>query len=298
MVPPSPPRVIHLAPGDAIALTTRLASHPDTSNQGQRAGPALRMVGVVRRLDGTARRSKVVTNGTALVNRLLLRGVTASDDGATAYVEVSRQSCPAAVAAVATVGHTRLVVSAHVAPLVQPDTAPPSVPVVTFPPTVYGEAANVSAVTTNGGGGYRLVRRGGRQVRTPTALSWQWSIRRHTHSVSLRVQAEAPTDLVGQTRPMLHVPAVGCDTKVFCHRWGCPNRLLYTVEACNTAGCVRSAPVAPVVRPPANAGRARWLEDNKGCSWVGATGHPDAGGNKSPAWEPLHVFATRKREEH
>lgn len=218
LVPPSPPRAIHLAPGDAIALTTRLASHRDTGDEGQGAGPALRLVGVVRRLDGTARRSEVVTNGTALVNGLLLRGATAADDGATAYVEVSRQSCPAAVAAVATVGHTRLIVSAHVAPLVQPDTAPPSVPVVSFPPTIYGEAANVSAVATNGGGGYRLVRLGGRQVRVPTALSWQWSIRRHTDSVSFSVRAEATTDLVGQTKPVLHVPAVGCDTMQFCHR--------------------------------------------------------------------------------
>lgn len=283
LVLPIPPRAIHLAPGDAIALTTRLSSLRDTGNEGQGTGPALRLVGVIRRLDGTARRSEVVTNGTALVNRLLLRGVTAADDGATAYVEVSRQSCPTAVAAVATVGHTRLIVSAHVAPLMQPDTAPPSVPVVSFPPTIYGEAANVSAVATNGGGGYRLARRGGRQVRVPTALSWQWFVRRHTHSVSVSEQAEATTNLVGQTRPVLQVPAVGCDTKNFCHRWGCQNRLLYIVEACNTAGCVRSVPVAPAVRPPANAARARWLEENKGCSWVGATGHQDAGGNKSPA---------------
>lgn len=283
VVPPFPPRALQLAPGDAIALTTCVASHPDTGDQGHGNGPALRMVGVVRRLDGTARRSEVVTNGTVLLNRLLLRGVTAADDGATAYVEVSRKSCPAEVAAVASVGHTRLIVSTDVAPLVQPDTAPPSVPIVSFPPTIYGKAANVSATATNDGGGYRLVRRGGRQLRLPTTLSWQWSIRRSTDSVSVRLQIEAPTDLVGQTRPVLQVPAVECDTMMFCHRWGCPNRRLYTVEACNTAGCVRSSPVAPAVRPPANAGRVRWLEDNKGCSWVGPTGTPTSVGNMPPA---------------
>lgn len=262
---PSPPRGVDLAPGDAIVLTTRLKSHRDNGNQGDGDGPALRMVGVVRRLDGTARRSEAVTSGTVLVNRLLSTGVTVADDGATAYVEVSRLSCPPEGAAVAIIGRTRLTVSPDTAPLVRPDTAPPSVPVISFPPTGYGNAANVSAAATNAGGGYRMVRRRGRKVQVPTTLSWQWSMQRFSHGIHMKYNL--PDVLVGQTGPVLFVPAVGCDSMLFCRRGGCPRRRLYTVEACNTAGCVRSAPVAPVVRRPVNAGRAQWLEDNKGC-WM------------------------------
>lgn len=278
---PSPPGAVHLAPGDAIVLTTRLQLHRDTGNVGSGRGPPVRMVGVVQRLDGTARRSAVVTNGTVFVNRLLSRGVTAVDDGATAYVEVSRLCCSPTVADVSAEGHTRLTVSPDTAPLVCPDTAAPSVPVISFPPTVYGEAANVTAAATNPGRGYRLVRRRGRAVRVPTTLSWQW--RRQFFSHGPMPYSSLPDELPCLMGPVLRVPSVRCDTMLFCGRNGCRHRRLYTVEVCNTAGCVRSAPVAPAVRRPANAGRARWLEANTGCAWVGAAGGPRKKAAAAPA---------------
>lgn len=275
---PSPPHAVHLAPGDAMVLKTRLQLHRDTGNVGIGPGPPIRMVGVVQRLDSTSRRSAVVTNGTVFVNRLLSRGVSAADDGATVYVEVSRLDCPAAIADTSYAGHTRLTVSPDVAPLMQPDSAAPSVPVISFPPTVYGKAANVTAVVKNPGRGYRLFQSRGRKVRVPTTLSWQWNRQFFTHGPL--PTSSLPDKLTGQTGPVLRIPSVGCDTMLFCGRSGCPHRRLYTVEVCNTAGCVRSSSVAPAVLQPANAGRARWLEENKGCSWVG---RKRTGGSTSPA---------------
>lgn len=275
---PSPPHAVHLATGDAMVLKTRLQLHRDTGNVGIGPGPPMRMVGVIQRLESSSRRSAVVTKGAVFVNRLLSRGENAADNGVAIYVEVSRLDCPAAVADTSCAGHTRLTVSPDVSALMQPDSAAPSVPVVSFPPTFYGEAANVTAAVRKPEGGYRLVQSCGRKVRALTTLSWQWSRQCFLHGPLST--SSLPDKLTGQTGPVLHIPSVGCDTMLFCGRNGCPHRGLYTFEVCNTAGCARLSSVAPAVLQPANAGRARWLEESKGCSWVG---HKRTGGSASPA---------------
>lgn len=55
---------------------------------------------------------------------------------------------------------------------IEPETAALSVQVISIPPTVFGEAANVTAVVRSLGLGYRLFGSRGRTVRVPTTLSW------------------------------------------------------------------------------------------------------------------------------
>ncbi len=206
-----------------------------------------------------------------MVNELLAGGVTAADDGAVASVEVSRAACPAAGTTMVVNdgdlgGPTVLSVSAATPPLVAQDTAPPVLVRAVYPPTVFGEPVNLTAVATNGGGGRRRRLRGGGAT-MPTALTYQWY--RLADTARPSGNAFVRTPLAGATRPVLALPAAECNSFALrCNRGGCTGLVQYQVDVCNTFACVRSGVLLPAILAPADAARAAALTASGECTFV------------------------------
>ncbi|KAK1866935.1 hypothetical protein I4F81_009447 [Pyropia yezoensis] len=131
VVAPLPPRRLALAPGDRVHLSTTVAVVPaDADGCAAAVTPAdLRLVTVVRRADGSTRRSAAVVGVATITTRV---AVTAADDGGVVYVEVSHRWCAAAAGRTLSTdtlqtGATALSVSAATPALVVQDTALPAV---------------------------------------------------------------------------------------------------------------------------------------------------------------------------
>lgn len=166
------------APRDKPRLTSRLVVCEDDGGQTPFPQPAIRLMGVVWRADQATRRPCPVIGPTTTASDLLAEGATAADDGAVAFIEVSRAACAAAGGTMAVTdgggggglgGPTVLSVSAENPSLVTQDTKLHVLVSAIYLPTVLGAPVKVTAVATNGGGGRMLV--GGALVLT--GLSFQ-----------------------------------------------------------------------------------------------------------------------------
>jgi len=252
MVNPLPPRQLALAPGDKITLSTTVEVLSDLSNVATKPlRDGFRLVAVVRRADGTTRRSAPVIDATTIVNRLLVGGVTAADDGAMAFVEVSRTRCSEDIVRVSSTeiwlgGSTTLSVSAATPSLVAQDTQAPSEVHAVYPPTPKGAPVTVTLSALEGGGGRRAAGTGTR----PTNVTYAWFDKPGLGDVSLVLRA-------GETGPALSLLAarpycwdIDCARKTK-FRMICHNRPHLVAEVCNTVGCTRSAEVMPAVIAPA-----------------------------------------------
>jgi len=267
---PVPPAALALAPGDSVRLRTNVTVGADESESATPVGPpAVRLVAVVRRADNTTRRSAAVLGGPTTIVNELLDCVTAADDGAVAFVEVSRAACAATGPSVASTegalgGSTAVTVSAATPPLVKQDAALPTIDSVVYPPSVLGEPVTLTVAATNGGGGRRRV--DGALV--PTALTYQW-FRQSRAFVAGAPVGTPPDVLAGETGPTLSLPAAKCLALPFsCGRFGCFGLPQYLVDVCNTAGCARSAIVKPAILRPADEALAAELEASGRCKFV------------------------------
>lgn len=291
MANPLPPRRLAVAPRDALRLTTSFSVGYDDFAPGGAAIadppvelPAdpvagVRLVAIVRRADNSTRRSPQIIGSASITNALVSGGVTAADDGAVAYVEVSRAACPVGVARVLRMdeafpgaGATTLSVSAATPSLVKQDERAPTITSVVYPPTAARAPVTLTATATSSGGGRRRVG-GSTGATVPTRLTYQWySQPRITARFSATVP---PVLLVNETRSTLTLPSA----RPPCSRFDCgPVRGVFTclfspqwqVDVCNTGGCTRSEVVlAAVLRPPRTDNFADPLW---GCVFVDANG--------------------------
>ncbi|OSX78313.1 hypothetical protein BU14_0112s0012 [Porphyra umbilicalis] len=246
MATPLPPQRLALAPGDGVTLSTTVSLSKDVSPNPRDPLPGFRLVAVVRRADKTTRRSAPVFNVTTIENRILSGGVTAADDGAVAYVEVSRTACTETSGLVSSTedrvgGATTLSVSAANLSLVNQDTEPPNMVRGVYPPTVMGLPVTVTVSANNRGGGRRRVGNGTR----PTGMTYRWYTR-----------PRGPLELVAETtQPSLYLPSArpSCFAR-HCSRENrnkCGDiRRVLVAEVCNTAGCVRTDNIAPAILRP------------------------------------------------
>jgi len=267
---PVPPAALALAPGDSVRLRTNVTVGADESQSATPVGPpAVRLVAVVRRADNTTRRSAAVLGGPTTIVNELLADVTAADDGAVAFVEVSRAACAATGPSVASTegalgGSTAVTVSAATPPLVTQDAALPTIDSVVSPPTALGEPVTLTVAATNGGGGRRRV--DGALV--PTALTYQWL--RQSRAFTAGAPVGTPPDVLpGETGPTLNLPAAEClNLPLSCGRFGCSGLPQYRVNVCNTAGCARSAVVRPAILRPSDETLAAELEASGRCEFA------------------------------
>ncbi|GAB0490485.1 hypothetical protein MMPV_001722 [Pyropia vietnamensis] len=269
MANPLPPRRLALAPGDAVRTSTSFTVLYDdfTPEQAERAIPAvepptlpgLRLVAVVRRADNSTRRSPPVINTTTITNTLLAGGVTAADNGAVGYVELSRSECPLGIAQVLRTdealpgdGTTNFSVSVGTPSLVKQDERAPNITSVVYPPTAARSPVTITATATGNGGGRRQAG-GSSNATVPTALTYQWYSQPRTRG---RFSVFPPVLLANETQSTLRLasarPPCGLtDCGPVRGRFTCLFSPQWQVDVCNTGGCTRSEVVeAAVLRPP------------------------------------------------
>lgn len=234
-----PPWVLALAPGDAAAVVRSTVGSP----------VGLVMVAVARASDGTLCRSRPTTSRELRVDVAALTGsgggvdgggVPLSANGSVVWMEYSAPGCTRTVGSTAAVANTTLLVSTDVDPLVVQDARPPANVALTYPPSRRGSPVQLTVAYVNAGGGRRRGRATG-ELR-PAAPHFQWLVLTDTAPG----EPDTPRALGGEVGPTLSLPsAVGAGQS--CNRGGCTGLLGYLVDVCNTAGCTRSALVAPVI---------------------------------------------------
>lgn len=262
------PPALTVAPGTSLTLKTKVSAGWDCTRDAladQRW--FARLVGVVRRTDGTIRRGRSVWGPDVTINTLA-GGVTPADDGAHVYVEFKRAECAGVEKAV--VGNTDVdpwqlvsatvvsVAAAGSAAVIRQDTSVPVIHRVEYPRTRWGQPVEVRVHASVAG--QRGLWRAENGSIVPTALTYQWylSDKDSSHYVDKLVP------LAGQTGSVLALDKAVCNNPHSCGRYGCSGLVRYVAEVCSTAGCTRSQLVYPVVAAPADeALAARLLYTNE-----------------------------------